>query len=237
MSDPYHSEVLERLREQVAELTRRVYRLEELLGARTQDAVSSAQPATESEAEPKTKASASVPVVAPPVISTKEPSASPSIMASPTAHRPDREAVEASLESRIGGQWLNRVGIVAVLVGLSYFLKLAFDNDWIGPSTQVAIGIIAGIGLLFWSQRFRRKGYPGFAFSLNAIGIGALYLSLWAAPQFYHLHLPSHRFLRNGDGHTDFSYPLPAAERGTAGRPDPHRRLSNAGAGFHQSEP
>jgi uncharacterized membrane protein len=100
----------------------------------------------------------------------------------------------ASLESRIGGQWLNRIGIVAVLVGLSYFLKLAFENNWIGPATQVLIGIAAGIALLLWSERFRRKGYTGFAYSLKAVSIGALYLSLWASSQYYHLVPPTVAF-------------------------------------------
>ncbi len=99
------------------------------------------------------------------------------------------------MESRIGGQWLNRVGIVAVLVGLSYFLKLAFENNWIGPATQVLIGIAAGIGLLVWSERFRSKGYPGFAYSLKAVSFGALYLSLWAASQYYHLVPPTVTFI------------------------------------------
>lgn len=100
----------------------------------------------------------------------------------------------ASLESRIGGQWLNRIGIVAVLVGLSYFLKLAFDNNWIGPATQVLIGITAGIALMVWSERFRGKGYAGFAYSLKAVSVGALYLSLWAASQYYHLVPPTVAF-------------------------------------------
>lgn len=98
------------------------------------------------------------------------------------------------MESVIGGQWLNRLGIVAVLVGLSYFLKLAFENGWIGPSMQVLIGIAVGVGLMFWSERFRSKGYAGFAYSLKATGIGALYLSLWAASQYYQLVSPTVTF-------------------------------------------
>jgi uncharacterized membrane protein len=38
-----------------------------------------------------------------------------------------------------------------------------------------------------WSERFRARAFLAFAYSLKAIGIGALYLSLWAAFQFYHL--------------------------------------------------
>ena len=59
------------------------------------------------------------------------------------------------LESRIGSHWLNRIGITAVLIGVSYFLKFAFDNNWIGPAGRVAIGLLAGIAIVVWSERFR----------------------------------------------------------------------------------
>jgi uncharacterized membrane protein len=97
---------------------------------------------------------------------------------------------DRDLESRIGSQLLNRIGIAAVLVGVSYFLKFAFDNNWIGPAGRVAIGLIAGIAMVVWSERFRSKGYRAFSYSLKAVGIGALYLSLWAAFQVYAL-IPS----------------------------------------------
>lgn len=91
------------------------------------------------------------------------------------------------LESMIGSHWLNRIGISAVLIGVSYFLKYAFENNWIGPSGRVAIGLLAGIAVVMWSERFRNRGYKVFSFSLKAVGIGVLYLSLWAAFQVYHL--------------------------------------------------
>src|SRR5437667_381174 len=83
-------------------------------------------------------------------------------------------------ESRIGGQWLNRVGIVAVLIGVSYFLKYAFDAAWIGPAGRVLIGLAGGLATVFWSEYIRRTGYDIFSSSLKAVGIGVLYLSLWA---------------------------------------------------------
>ena len=51
---------------------------------------------------------------------------------------------DIDLESRIGSHWLNRIGISAVLIGMSYFLKLAFDNNWIGPTGRVSIGLWRG---------------------------------------------------------------------------------------------
>ena len=97
---------------------------------------------------------------------------------------------EIDLESRIGSHWLNRIGISAVLIGVSYFLKFAFDNNWIGPTGRVSIGLLAGIAVIVWSESFRRRGYKVFSYSLKAVGVGVLYLSLWAAFQVYGL-IPS----------------------------------------------
>jgi uncharacterized membrane protein len=94
---------------------------------------------------------------------------------------------KGSLESRIGSQWFNRIGILAVLIGMAWFLKLAIDNHWIGPLGRVLVGLIAGAGLIAWSERIRSRGYTGFSYSLKALGSGILYLSLWAAFSLFHL--------------------------------------------------
>lgn len=93
----------------------------------------------------------------------------------------------ASLESRIGAQLLNRIGILAVLIGVAWFLKLAFDRNWIGPPVRVWIGLAAAAALAVWSERFRRQGFPAFSFSLKALGTSIAYLSLWAASSIFHL--------------------------------------------------
>ena len=49
-----------------------------------------------------------------------------------------------NLEGTIGKLWLNRIGIVAILIGVAYFLKYAFDSGWMVPGGRVAIGLIAG---------------------------------------------------------------------------------------------
>jgi uncharacterized membrane protein len=107
-----------------------------------------------------------------------------------TATASSAPATGATLENRIGTQWFNRIGIIAVLVGAAWFLKLAIDNNWIGPALRVLVGLLTGIGLVAWSERFRRRSYLAFAYSLKGVGSGILYLSLWAAFDVYHL-LPS----------------------------------------------
>lgn len=163
------------LREQLAQLTARVYRLEQLLSS---SAPAAAQAPPLASISPPAPIAARATIAAPP-----SPAALREDMPRPLFPADESE----SLERRIGSRWLNRVGVVAVLVGVSYFLKLAFDNGWIGPGLRVLIGLIAGVGLCWWSERFRRADSRAFSYSLKAVGIGALYLSLWAGFQLYHL--------------------------------------------------
>ena len=104
-----------------------------------------------------------------------------------SASRSFTPPIRPSLESRIGAQIFNRVGIFAVLVGVALFLKYAVDQRWLGPGARVLIGVAAGIGLIAWSERFRAKGFPVFSFSLKAAGTGVLYLALWACFALFHL--------------------------------------------------
>src|ERR1700686_5186828 len=87
------------------------------------------------------------------------------------------------LEGLIGGHWLNRIGIAAVLVGAAYFLKYAFENNWVGPAVRVIIGVACGIAVLVWSELV----LPPFSHSLKVLAVGILYLSIWAASEMYSL--------------------------------------------------
>jgi len=168
------SSELQELRRLVGELTARVFRLERALNLPAGVAVEAPRP----QASP----------VPPPPAPELKPAlpAMPGIPPRPPAV-PSGKQSSGDLESRIGSHWLNRIGIAAVLIGVSYFLKFAFDNNWIGPAGRVAIGLLAGIAIVVWSENFRRRGYLIFSYSLKAVGIGVLYLSLYAAFQVYTL--------------------------------------------------
>jgi uncharacterized membrane protein len=59
------------------------------------------------------------------------------------------EKVEGwSWEWLLGGNWLARIGVVALVIGAGFFLKLAFDNDWIGETGRLALGIAGGLAFL-----------------------------------------------------------------------------------------
>jgi len=91
-------------------------------------------------------------------------------------------------ETLIGGRWLNRIGIVALITATSFFLKYAFDNNWIGPSGRVAIGLVLGASMLPWSQWLLRRGYSYFSEGIAGLGAAVMYLSIWAGCQYYTLY-------------------------------------------------
>lgn len=124
-------------------------------------------------------------VVAVPPESTPPPPPEPAV--SGIRKRQLSPVAKASLENRIGSQLFSWVGIFALLIGATWFLKWAIDNHWIGPLGRILAGLAAGAGLVVWSERFRRKGFGAFSYALKAVGSGVLYLSLWAAFQLYHL--------------------------------------------------
>lgn len=93
----------------------------------------------------------------------------------------------ASLESRIGGRWLLYVAIATLVLGTSYFIKYAFENDWVTPPLRVALGALGGAALVEGGRRFGARGLGFFGQVLTGGGIAILYLSVYAAYDFYGL--------------------------------------------------
>lgn len=99
--------------------------------------------------------------------------------------RPSRSREE--WESFIGGKLLNRIGAVALIFGVAFFLKYAFDKNWINEYFRVSIGLATGAALIFGGMKFHRKNFQIFAQGLLGAGIAVLYLSVYSSFNFYHL--------------------------------------------------
>jgi uncharacterized membrane protein len=99
---------------------------------------------------------------------------------SPTASRP-------ALESRIGLGWINRIGVVTLILGAGFFFKLAVENQWIGEAGRVGLGLLGGLAALLAADRLRRAGQTVFAQGIAAVGIAVLYLAFYAAAALYSL--------------------------------------------------
>lgn len=123
------------------------------------------------------------PAVAIPAAAAAAPAAAASSAApaAPPAATPD------DLEQRIGSRWLLYAGIAAVVLGMSYFVKFAFDNGWVSEPLRVAGGLAIGLGLVAAGMRFSARGLPLFGQALAGGGVLILYLAIYAALHFYRL--------------------------------------------------
>jgi uncharacterized membrane protein len=96
---------------------------------------------------------------------------------------PEARTAPLDLENQIAGKWFLIVGIVAVLISVSFGLKWAFENDWIGESGRIAIGVLLGALMLPWSQWLLKRSYKYFSEGIAALGEATLFLSVWAGCQ------------------------------------------------------
>ena len=97
-------------------------------------------------------------------------------------------STDSSLESAIGTRWIGRIGVVAIIFGVAFFLKYSFDNKLIGETGRVMLGIFWGavfIGAGEYLQK--KKNMALYGQMLSGAGLAVLYLALYAAVALYHL--------------------------------------------------
>ncbi len=128
-----------------------------------------------------------VPPVPPPVTPPVAPPVTPPASA-PTPPPPPPAGVPTSdLETRIGGRGLLYTGVLVLLLGVSFFLKYAFDNAWVNETGRVTIGALAGVALIAAGLRLAARDLSVFGQALIGTGLAILYLVVYAALGFYEL--------------------------------------------------
>jgi uncharacterized membrane protein len=105
----------------------------------------------------------------------------------PNTEPPPPPIPSPALETRIGLNWINIIGVVTLIFGAAFFFKYAVDNNWVGPGARVALGIVAAMASLFFGDRLWKKGQRIFGQGITGLGLALLYLSFWAAFAVYHL--------------------------------------------------
>lgn len=157
------TEAILRLLKRQEETERRLARIEEFLNISVAEPP---PPAAEAEPAPALPETARTP---PHEIDQKEPA------------RP-RE-----FETRMGLTWINRVGVITLLLGVAFFFKYAVENQWIGEKGRVVLGVAAGFSGLVLADRIWRGGQRIYAQGISGAGIAILYISYYAAFGLYGL--------------------------------------------------
>lgn len=92
-----------------------------------------------------------------------------------------------SWEEILAGRWLTWVGAVAIVIAAALFFKYAIDNNWIGPTARVMIGLLAGMATFAGGAFAMIRNYRLLAQGMAGAALGILYASLFASFQWYDL--------------------------------------------------
>ncbi|MDD5149496.1 MAG: DUF2339 domain-containing protein [Flavobacterium sp.] len=90
------------------------------------------------------------------------------------------------LEKFIGENLINKIGILILVLGISYFVKYAIDKDWINEPARVGIGVLCGALVMGIAHKLRQN-YAAFSSVLVAGAIAIFYFTIGIAFHSYHL--------------------------------------------------
>ncbi len=79
---------------------------------------------------------------------------------------------------------LPKIGVVALVFGLAFFLKYAIDQGWVSVNLRLMIGVSIGSLLLILFYLWREK-YSKYAMVLAGGGLAVWYLTVFAAVHLY----------------------------------------------------
>ncbi|TDW47265.1 putative membrane protein DUF2339 [Flavobacterium sp. 270] len=90
------------------------------------------------------------------------------------------------LEKFIGENLINKIGVLILVLGISYFVKYAIDKDWINEPARVGIGVLCGALVMGIAHKLR-KSYVAFSSVIVAGAIAIFYFTIGIAFHDYHL--------------------------------------------------
>jgi len=132
------------------------------------------------------------PVVPPPAVRVEPQPVQPAAQRDLVAALPT-DVRDLDLEERIGGRWLQHAGLIVLLLGVTFFLRYAFEHEWLSPAVRIVLGSVAGMSMSWGGVRLAVR-YRAYGLLLSGGGIAVLYLSVYAGLNLYALYGPQVAF-------------------------------------------
>ncbi len=108
----------------------------------------------------------------------------PFAKAPPSAEEATPPSTRLDWEQYIGGNLINKIGIVVLLIGLGLFVKYAIDQGLFPPPVRVILSYLAGVVLISLAWHFREK-YITYSAVLFGGGMAVLYFTSYIGSSFF----------------------------------------------------
>ncbi len=93
---------------------------------------------------------------------------------------------KSSIESFLGENLANKIGIAIILIGIGVGVKYAIDKNILGPAMRIALGYLAGAILIGFAIYLKKK-YENLSAVMFAGGMAVAYFVTFIAYDFYQL--------------------------------------------------
>ena len=91
---------------------------------------------------------------------------------------------QSSIEQFIGGNLINKIGILILIFGIGYLVKYAIDNGYFPPLVRFILSFVAGLVLVILGYRLKPK-YKTYSAVLFSGGMAVLYFTAYGGNAFF----------------------------------------------------
>lgn len=99
---------------------------------------------------------------------------------------PKKPKQPSDFEKIIGESWINKIGILILVIGVAIGAKYSIENDLISPLTRIILGYVSGVALLGFGIKLKEK-FESYSAVLVSGAMAIFYFITFFAYSFYGL--------------------------------------------------